>query len=1433
MTKNEMFVEKKIANLVTRRDYSKQEVKFDEPDLLEIQRESYKHFLKKDLGQFIASYFPITHIKNRTHIVKFNGIHFYPGAFNEIEARTKGKTYYSSLYADLILENIETGEIKKVKKSKNDKHDGVFFANIPLMAKNGTFIINGVEKFVISQTIRSPGAYILTSSKIKLVGKKKVNQGYVCELYPNHGTMMNFWVDDKKLVQPIVKVVARNISSDAAVTFSATQLLKALGLSQEVILDIFGDTEIINNSLVADRTPKSYSPRFEGCYHHEVIAENHDIKFIINQVEKEYNKLLKANQEQAEETKSSVKKPTVKDMVHKGLPIDRKIHELIWVWVNELKPKNLKIAKALENDPNNEKLKQEYDASNKELRAQVDLIITEKAAMDVVNILGMSKRATEQLSLENPGFCYHDYLVRHFLNKKGFDLSMAGRSKINHKMRVSERLYHKVLAKDILTKSGKVLLKKGTLITKDELNIFKQNIDNLAIEHEWNLLVHSKFAKYKTIKAEVVSVYPDNNKWDEFVNIIGVGNKATETTLNISDIIAMISYTINLPWNIGSYDDIDHLGNKRLRLIHEQFESKLVAGMARVEKHIKDKLASLSTPTMNEEQKAKKKATTTIKSIVNTKPFQQVVKAFFNSYQLTQFIDQQNPLSELTNKRRISAMGDGGIRREDPNLDVRDVHYSHYGRICPIETPEGMNIGLIMSLACFAKVDENGFIITPYFKVKDGIITNEIKWLNASQEDEYVIAESSLPHDENGKIKLAKVVGRYRGMQELYLPKEINYIDVSPRQVISIAASAIPFLENDDTARALMGSNMQRQAVPLLKPYAPIVGTGSEYKIAHDSGLSVVADNDGEVISVDGNNIVVKNKEGKLDKYHLIKYRKTNQNTCNNQIPIVEVGQSIKANQILADGPAMSNGELAIGRNPIIAYTTWHGYNFEDAIIVSSKLVQDDWYTSISIEEYTCTCVTTKNGDEEISRDLPNVSDDVKNYLDEDGIIMIGAEVKQGDILVGRISPKGQVDYSPEEKLLNAIFGNKSHGYKDSSLRVEYGGDGIVIGVNKFRQARSIDDTEPDSNGFIPTMFDDETIFMVKVYVAQKRKLQIGDKMSGRHGNKGTISKIVPVEDMPYMQDGTPIDILLSPLGVPSRMNIGQILEVHLGWAMRNLAKKKLWQLLNSGARNDDFVQLFGINPNKAEILRKTCKKYFAQSNIKSYEKFTNVDLTIILQLSGLTIEDLGYKASTPVFSGAKLNDIAATLKEADLDPAKDNGKTQLYDGQTGQPFDATITVGVMYMLKLDHMVDDKIHARSIGPYSKVNQQPLGGRSQNGGQRFGEMEVWALEAYGAAYNLREILTVKSDDTVGRNYTYNAIVRGRKLPVPSLPESFKLLTKQLQGLCLCMTVIDQDGTKHDMNDYATTSSIEEDIKNIEKEADEIETVETFDQGEYNL
>lgn len=1408
MKPTQNYQNKQIANMVVRRDFSKLEPNFEEPNLLELQKKSYDKFLNEELEKLILSYFPIQHVKNSVYDVKFKGLKLVDSKRNEEQARFEGKTYEKSLYVDLELHNTETGEVEIAKKTKTNLSTGVFFANIPMMTKNGTFIVNGIEKFVISQIVRSPGAYILTKSQIKLNNKKKINEGYVCEVLPGKGSMMNFWLDEKNHT---INVSIRNSTGDSAPTFPATQLLKGFGMGQSEIQRIFFGNEYIVQTLVTE------------SYNRENILENTEIIAIRKTVAhlKTEGDFSTSGSPIEQKLKKNIfkfsKSKEIYDVERKEYDLRLEENQTIYANLTE-EIKNASGSKKAELEKQIKsisqpiiELKQKVDERLVELNYLLDVIISEKAAKDIIAALAISTRAAETLTVKNPNFGYQDMLIRHFMEPKQYDLTTAGRYKLNHKLRLSERLYQKVIANDIFNVDGEIVFKKGTLFNKDELDMFKKLLkeEKLDIYDKYELADETQ--KISDSRFESITIYADNDQWDDYVPLIGVQPNCSSLALTMQDILAVISYTINLPYNVGSYDDIDHLGNKRLRLIHEQFKNKLNAGMARVEKQIKDKLASLSLATLNEEQKQKNRIKTTLKSVVNTKPFQQVVKAFFNSYQLTQFIDQQNPLSELTNKRRISAMGDGGISREDPNLDIRDVHHSHYGRICPIETPEGMNIGLIMSLASFTKVDENGFLVSPYRRVVNGQILNDIEWLTASREDEYIIAESTVETDEKYKITQEKVVGRYRGIQEIYDVNQINYVDVSPKQVVSIAASCIPFLENDDTTRALMGANMQRQATPLIRPYAPVVGTGSEYKIAHDSGMSIVATEDGEIIKVDGNKIVFQNKKGEEAILNLVKYRKTNQDTCNNQLPIVAVGQKVKTNEVLADGPAMHNGELAIGRNPLIAFTTWHGYNFEDAIIISERLVKDDVYTSIHIDEYEIACLRTKNGDEEISRDLPNVSDDLKRYLDENGIIMVGAEVKEGDILVGKISPKGITDYSPEEKLLNAIFGNKSRGFRDSSLKVPHGGEGTIAAIKRFS---TINGDE----------LEDDVIELIKVYVMQKRKIQIGDKMAGRHGNKGIVSKVVPVEDMPYLEDGTPIDIMLNPLGVPSRMNLGQILEVHLGLAMYNLARVDFVKMVLNKEPEEKISQLFGISPNKTKLLVKATKKYFADNKLDSIEKVKPIDMTIILNSCGLTIEDLNLKASTPVFHGADMKDISDTLSQANIDPIKTKGKFRLIDGRTGEYFDDEITIGVMYMLKLDHMVDDKIHARAVGPYSKITQQPLGGRSQNGGQRFGEMEVWALEAYGAAYNLREILTIKSDDVKGRNLTYSAIVKGKDLPDTNIPESFKLLTKQLQGLGMAITVYDDKGNKEDINNFSSVVSNEEIAKYNTDEQVSVETVD---------
>ena len=769
------------------------------------------------------------------------------------------------------------------------------------------------------------------------------------------------------------------------------------------------------------------------------------------------------------------------------------------------------------------------------------------------------------------------------------------------------------------------------------------------------------------------------------------------------DIIASISYLLNLEYGLGKVDDIDHLGNRRIRCVGELLQNQFRIGLARLERVVRERMTIQDLDVI------------TPQTLINTKPITSSIREFFGSSQLSQFMDQTNPLSELTHKRRISALGPGGLTRERAGFEVRDIHHTHYGRLCPVESPEGPNIGLISALSCFAIINEYGFIETPYRKVdkETGKLTDIIEYMSADVEDTHIIAQASEPIDEEGRFVNKRIKVRFKEEITEVDRELVDYVDVSPRQLVSVAAAMIPFVEHDDVKRSLMGSNMQRQAVPLLTVEEPIVGTGIEYRAAKDSGITVTAKNDGVVEKVTADEVIVRNKDNKLESYKLRKFKRTNGGTCINQRPVVTRGERVKAGDILADGPSTKNGEMALGKNVLIAYTTWEGYNYEDAILISERLVKEDVYTSIHIEEYDCECRDTKLGPEEITRDIPNVGDDGLKDLDENGIIRIGAEVRPGDILVGKVTPKGETELTAEERLLRAIFGEKAREVRDTSLRVPHGEAGTIVDVKIFTRDNS-DELGPGVNQ------------VIRCYIATKRKISVGDKMAGRHGNKGVISRILPEEDMPFMPDGTPVDIVLNPLGVPSRMNLGQVLEVHLGMAARAL----------------------------------------------------------------------GWKVSTPVFDGAKSHEIEDLLEKAGLSR---DGKTTLYDGRTGDPFDHPITVGVMYMLKLHHLVDDKIHARSTGPYSLVTQQPLGGKAQFGGQRFGEMEVWALEAYGAAYTLQEMLTVKSDDVVGRVKTYEAIVKGENIPEPGVPESFKVLIKELQSLGLDIRLYSNDNKELELKE----------------------------------
>ena len=879
-----------------------------------------------------------------------------------------------------------------------------------------------------------------------------------------------------------------------------------------------------------------------------------------------------------------------------------------------------------------------------------------------------------------------NHLITHFFDQFRYDLSKVGRYKFNKKLDVCDRLFNQVLAEDIIV-DGNVKFTKGTLIDREVFNELKELLHNGL--NLFEVKINEELDTYN--KVQIVKIFAPNDN-ERIIKVIGNDPSIEVKRLTISDIYACVSYYLNLLQGVGQIDEIDHLSNRRVRQVGELIQNQFRIGVTRMERVIRERMTTIE------------EADATPKSLINIRPITAVIKEFFGSSQLSQFMDQVNPISELTNKRRLSSLGPGGLSRERAAMEVRDVNESHYGRICPIESPEGANIGLITSLANYAKVNEYGFIMSPYRKVKNGILQEEIDYLTADEELDYVISQATVKMDGD-KIVDEEVAARFRGENIIAKTKDVNYIDVSPQQIISVTASCIPFLDHDDAHRALMGANMQRQALPLLKAEAPYVGTGGEYMIARDSGATVVAKADGVVEYADGRKIVVKTVGGK-DVYTLMNFEGSNNNTCYHQKPIVTVGEKVTRGMIIADGPSTDRGELALGKNMTVAFTTFDGYNYEDAIVLNEKLVKDDAFTSIHIESFSIQCRDTKLGPEEITRDIPNVSEDAIKNLDANGIIRIGTEVKENDILVGKVTPKGMVELTSEEKLLHAIFGEKTREVRDTSLRVPNGAAGIVHDIKIY--------TKKD-NDELPSGVSKE----IRVYIIQKRKIQVGDKMAGRHGNKGVISLVLPEADMPYLPDGTPVDICLNPQGVPSRMNLGQVLELHLGMAAK----------------------------------------------------------------------ELGVYCSTPNFDGATIDDIQEMMKEAKLG---EDGKTVLYDGRTGEPFEQRVAVGVMYMIKLDHMVDDKLHARSTGPYSLVTQQPLGGKAQFGGQRFGEMEVWALYAYGAANVLQEILTIKSDDVVGRVKVYEDIVKGNRIHQAGVPESFRVLIKEFQALGLDVSMINESG-----------------------------------------
>jgi len=939
----------------------------------------------------------------------------------------------------------------------------------------------------------------------------------------------------------------------------------------------------------------------------------------------------------------------------------------------------------------------------------------EKALIEIYERL----RPGEPPTLENA----KNLLISRFFDPKRYDLANVGRYKINKKLHLKNRLFNQRLAEKLVDpETGEVLAEEGQVLERRLLDRILPYLDKGLGEVTYT--PYGGVLGDEPIKLQVIHIYAPDEE-GKVIKVIGNGNIDKNVKhITPADIIASINYFLNLLHGVGDVDDIDHLGNRRLRCVGELLQNQFRIGLSRMERVVRERMSIQDLQAV------------TPQALINIRPVIAAIKEFFGSSQLSQFMDQTNPLAELTHKRRLSALGPGGLTRERAGFEVRDVHYSHYGRMCPIETPEGPNIGLINSLSTYARVNEYGFIETPYRRVdpETGRVTDEIVYMTADEEDNYIIAQANEPLNEDGTFKEEMVTARYRKEEILKVPRDrIDFMDVSPKQVVSVATALIPFLENDDANRALMGANMQRQAVPLLRPEAPLIGTGMEYRAAIDSGVCVISKTDGVVERVTANEIWVRQEEevdgrlvkGDLIKYRLHKFERSNQGTCINQHPIVKKGDRVKKGDVLADGPSTDQGELALGRNVLVAFMTWEGYNYEDAILLSEKLVQEDIYTSIHIEEYEIEARDTKLGPEEITRDIPNVGEDALKNLDERGIIRVGAEVRDGDILVGKVTPKGMTELTAEERLLHAIFGEKAREVRDTSLRAPHGGSGIVVDARVFSRENG-DELPPGVNQ------------LVRVYVAQKRKISQGDKMAGRHGNKGVISRILPVEDMPFLPDGTPVEIVLNPLGVPSRMNIGQVLETHLGMAAKAL----------------------------------------------------------------------GIHIATPVFDGANENDVWDALEEAGFSR---DGKTILYDGRTGEPFDQPVTVGYVYMLKLHHLVDDKIHARSTGPYSLVTQQPLGGKAQFGGQRFGEMEVWALEAYGAAYTLQEILTVKSDDVVGRVKTYESIVKGENIPEPGIPESFKVLIKELQSLGMDVKILSDDEQEIEIKEW---DDEDEDVKQQE-------------------
>ncbi len=1180
----------------SRKTFAKIGDSIEMPNLIKVQKDSYDWFVEEGLGEVLRDISPIIDYSGNLVLEFLDYYMEEKTKYTLEEAKERDATYSTRLHVKVRLINRETGEIKE---------QVIYLGDFPLMTDSGTFIINGAERVVVSQLVRSPGCYYASEFDSK-TGRKI----YTSTVMPIRGAWIEYETDGNDVFYARV---------DRTRKIPVTTLLKAIGIvTDEQILQLFGEENKLKETLQKD-------------------------------------------------------------------PIKTQDEALIEIY-KKLRPGELPTADAARNLFNNM-----------------------------------------------------------FFDPRRYDLAKVGRYKFNKKLSLATRITGRIAFADIIDpETGEVLAEKDTMITEDvAIAIQNSGINSVDVKVEdkpvkvignGTVNIHEMLPNVKLSDLhirEMVS-YPvlksiiDTTAEKDLHDVIQERiDELIPKYITNEDILASISYLLNLEHGLGNVDDIDHLGNRRIRCVGELLQNQFRIGLTRLERVVRERMTIQDLDVI------------TPQTLINTKPITSSIREFFGSSQLSQFMDQTNPLSELTHKRRISALGPGGLSRERAGFEVRDIHYTHYGRLCPVESPEGPNIGLISALSSFAIINEHGFVETPYRKIdhETGKITDEIIYMPADEEDKYIIAQASEPLDEEGRFVNERIRVRHREEITMVDKAQVDFVDVSPKQLVSVAAAMIPFLEHDDVKRSLMGSNMQRQAVPLLTTDSPIVGTGMEYRAARDSGITVLAKNEGIVEKVTGDEIQIRTKKDELDIYHLRKFKRTNGGTCINQRPVVSVGEKVKEGELIADGPATQNGEMALGKNVLIAFTTWEGYNYEDAVLISERLVKEDVYTSIHIEEYDCECRDTKLGPEEITRDIPNVGDDSLKDLDENGIIRIGAEVRPGDILVGKVTPKGETELTAEERLLRAIFGEKAREVRDTSLRVPHGEAGTIVDVKIFTRDNS-DELGPGVNQ------------VIRCYIATKRKVSVGDKMAGRHGNKGVISRILPEEDMPFLPDGTPVDIVLNPLGVPSRMNLGQVLEVHLGMAARAL----------------------------------------------------------------------GFKVATPVFDGATDAEIQELLKKAGL---REDGKTVVYDGRTGEPFDSPITVGVMYMLKLHHLVDDKIHARSTGPYSLVTQQPLGGKAQFGGQRFGEMEVWALEAYGAAYTLQEMLTVKSDDVVGRVKTYESIVKGENVPEPGVPEGFKVLIKELQSLGLDIRLLSPDNQelelKENIDEGIDFNSIEDTKKFAEEEA----------------